>query len=116
MGSSISHIFDGSQDTGKDLAAPGDFVPWLDDIPNPRDTRPLSRHRNGNGCIADPRILKDKIDQSGLINFEQLVSITETLTQADLFYWEFCDFELHILFDALAGLFTLRERNATIRL
>ena len=111
MGSSISHIFDGSQDTGKDLAAPGDFVPWLDDIPNPRDSRPLSRHRNGNRCIADPRILKDKIDQSGLINFEHLVSITETLTQADLFYWEFCDFELHIFFRRLGWIIHLAREK-----
>src|SRR4030095_17169412 len=96
MGSSIAHIFDRSQDTGKDLAAPGDFVPRLHDVPNPRDTRPLSRHRDGERRIVDPRILKDKIAQSEFINFEHLVFITETATQADLFYWEFRDFELHI--------------------
>ena len=45
----------------------------------------------------DPRILKDKIDQRGFIDLEHLVFITETTTQADLFYWEFRDFELHII-------------------
>jgi hypothetical protein len=70
-------------------------VSWLNDVPNPGDACLLSRHRHGEGCIVDPRILKHKIDQRGFINLEHLVFITETTTQADLFYWEFRDFELH---------------------
>ena len=67
----------------------------LNDIPNPGDAGLLSRHRHGERRILDPRILKDKIDQPGFIDFEHLVFITEPTTQADLFYRKFCDLELH---------------------
>ena len=57
----------------------------------------------------DPRILKDKIDQPGFIDLEHLVFITEPTTQADLFYWEFCDLELHTFLVALGDVHDFRE-------
>ena len=52
---------------------------WLNDVPNPGDAGLLSRHRHGDGRIADPRILKDKIDQPSFIDLDHLVFITERL-------------------------------------
>ena len=48
MSPSLADIFDRAQHTGKNLAAAGNFVSWLDDIANAGDARPLSRRCHGN--------------------------------------------------------------------
>jgi hypothetical protein len=98
VGLSIPDIFDGSQNAGENLAASGDFVAWLDDIPNPGDARLLSRHRHSERRLRDARVLKHQGQQRALIDLEHLVFITETAIQANLRYREFRDFELHIFF------------------